>query len=216
MLNKVKQSKLIVISGPSGSGKTTIVNKLCKSDTQLQRSISVTTRKPRHGEKNGVQYYFLSEEEFKKKIENGEFAEWAQYNSNYYGTLKTTIEESLKNSKELVLAIDVQGAEQLQRLYPEGLFIFVIPPSQSILKSRLKKRSTESKEEISRRLSIAQKEICYAKNYNYIVVNHENKIAQTVEQIRYIIMAERCRTNKHILEEIKKEFTKRFSVIGGS
>lgn len=208
MLNEIKQGKLIVISGPSGSGKTTIVNELCKLEPQLQSSISVTTRKPRHGEKKGVQYYFLSEAEFKKKIENGEFAEWTQYNSNYYGTLKTTLENSVKNSKELVLAIDVKGVEQLQKLYPEGLFIFVIPPSQSILKLRLKKRSTESKEEIFRRLSIAQKEIGYAKNYNYIAVNHENKLSQTVEQIRCIIMAERCHTNKHILEEIKKEFTK--------
>ena len=206
MPNKVKQGKLIVISGPSGSGKTTVVNELCKLEPQLQRSISATTRKPRRGEKNEVHYYFLSEKEFKKKIENGEFAEWAQYNSNYYGTLKITLEESLKKNKEIVLAIDVQGTEQLQKLYPEGVFIFVVPPSQSVLKYRLKKRSTESEEEISRRLSIAQKEIHYAKNYNYIVVNHEDKIAQAVEQVRCIITAERCRTNKFILEEIKKEF----------
>lgn len=206
MLNQINQGKLFVISGPSGSGKTTVVDELCKLEPHLQRSISVTTRKPRYDEKDSVHYYFLSEVEFKKKIENGEFAEWAQYDSNDYGTLKTTLEDGLKKNREIILAIDVQGAEQLQKLYLEAIFIFVIPSSKSILSSRLKNRGTESNEEIDRRLSIAQKEIHYAKNYNYIVVNYENKIAQTVEQIQCIIRSERCRTNKRLLEKIRKEF----------
>lgn len=206
MLSKLKKGKLIVISGPSGSGKTTVANELCRLEPQLQRSISVTTRKPRKNEKSGVQYYFVSEAEFKKKIENDEFAEWAQYNSNYYGTLRTTLEDALKKNKEIVLEIDVQGAEQLQKLYPEEIFIFIIPPSQSILENRLENRGTESEEEIYRRLSIAQNEIRHAKNYDYVVVNYEDKFNQTVEQIRSIIIAKRCRTNEKILEKIREEF----------
>lgn len=209
MISKVEQGKLIIISGPSGSGKTTVVNELCKLEPQLQRSISVTTREPREGEKDGIQYYFLSESEFKKKVEKGEFAEWAEYNSNYYGTLKATIKNNLENNKEIVLAIDVQGAEQLQKLYSEGIFIFLIPSSQSILEHRLERRGTESKEGVSNRLSIAQREILYAKEYDYIVVNEEDKVQKTVEQIRCIIKAERCRTNKKLLEEIRREFTQR-------
>jgi len=206
MLKQVKQGKIIVISGPSGSGKTTIVNKLCQSVPNLERSISVTTRQPRKNEKESVDYYFISEEEFKKKLEDDEFAEWAQYNSNYYGTLKKTIHDTIENNKDIILSIDVQGAEKLQNQYSEAIFIFIIPPSKSILKYRLKNRGTESKEEIQRRLSIAKREISYAKNYNYIVINYENKIEQVVKQVKYIILAERYRINNDILEEIDKEF----------
>ncbi|MBM3238052.1 guanylate kinase, partial [Candidatus Poribacteria bacterium] len=131
---------LIVISGPSGSGKTSITKILRNIEPKLKFSISATTRAPRAGEVDGVDYYFFSEVEFQRRIEAGEFAEWAVYGNHRYGTLKKMVEDSLQSGNDIFLEIEVQGATQLRKLYPDGVFIFILPPSQASLEERLRKR----------------------------------------------------------------------------
>jgi len=197
---------LIVISGPSGSGKSSISKALLKTDQSLEFSVSATTRPPREGEICGVDYYFLSEDEFQRKIDAGEFAEWAEYNNHHYGTLKSALDKSLKEGKDILLEIEVQGAEQLQKLYPEGVFIFILPPSLALLEARLRDRRTESEEDIQRRLLTAKTEIQRVKNYNYVVFNHNNRLTQAVEKVLSIITAEKCRVNGGMLAQIEDEF----------
>lgn len=189
---------VVVISGPSGSGKSTVAKKLCKADETLRLSISATTRKPRRGEVDGVDYHFLTPEHFTKKIEQGAFLEWANYGDNTYGTLKSEITISRQEGKDSVLEIEVNGAHQVreQDLSPaRSILIFLIPASFSHLKKRLRKRNTESKKQLSQRLEIAKSELCKIDQYDYCVINGENEIEQTVNQIRTIVAAERLRIN---------------------
>jgi len=196
---------LIVISGPSGSGKTSIT-KILRNEPNLKFSISATTRAPRAGEVDGVDYYFFSEVEFQRKIEAGEFAEWAVYGNHRYGTLKKIVEDSLQSGNDILLEIEVQGATQLRKLYPDGVFIFILPPSQASLEERLRKRKTESEDDIRRRLLIAKSEISHINNYDYIVFNYDNQIEKSVEAVRCIIAAAKCRVNESVLTQIKDEF----------
>jgi len=201
-----KRGLLIVISGPSGSGKTSITKILRNTESNLSFSISATTREPRAGEVNGVDYYFFSEAEFQRKIESGEFAEWAVYGNHRYGTLKKVVEDNLQSGKDILLEIEVQGAIQLRRLYPDGVFIFILPPSQTSLEARLRNRKTESEGDIRRRLLIAKSEISYINNYDYIVFNYDNQIEKSVENVRCIIAAAKCRVNESVLKQIQNEF----------
>jgi guanylate kinase len=201
-----KHGLLIVISGPSGSGKTSIAKILQDTEPNLNFSISATTRAPRAGEVNGVDYYFFSEIEFQRKIEAGEFAEWAVYGNHRYGTLKKVLEDNLQSGKDILLRIEVQGATQLRKLYPDGVFIFILPPSQASLEERLRKRKTESEDDIRRRLLIAKSEISHINNYDYIVFNYDNQIEKSVENVRCIIAAAKCRVNESVLTQIKDEF----------
>jgi guanylate kinase len=201
-----KHGLLIVISGPSGSGKTSIAKILQDTEPNLNFSISATTRAPRAGEMNGVDYYFFSEIEFQRKIEAGEFAEWAVYGNHRYGTLKKVLEDNLQSGKDILLRIEVQGATQLRKLYPDGVFIFILPPSQASLEERLRKRKTESEDDIRRRLLIAKSEISHINNYDYIVFNYDNQIEKSVENVRCIIAAAKCRVNESVLTQIKDEF----------
>jgi len=201
-----KRGLLIVISGPSGSGKTSITKILRNTESNLSFSISATTRAPRTGEVNGVDYYFFSEAEFQRKIESGEFAEWAVYGNHRYGTLKKVVEDNLQSGKDILLEIEVQGAIQLRRLYPDGVFIFILPPSQTSLEARLRNRKTESEDDIRRRLLIAKSEISYINNYDYIVFNYDNQIEKSVENVRCIIAAAKCRVNESVLKQIQNEF----------
>jgi len=201
-----KRGLLIVISGPSGSGKTSITKILRNTEPNLSFSISATTREPRAGEVNGVDYYFFSEAEFQRKIESGEFAEWAVYGNHRYGTLKKVVEDNLQSGKDILLEIEVQGAIQLRRLYPDGVFIFILPPSQTSLEARLRNRKTESEDDIRRRLLIAKSEISYINNYDYIVFNYDNQIEKSVENVRCIIAAAKCRVNESVLKQVQNEF----------
>ena len=201
-----KRGLLIVISGPSGSGKTSITKILRNTESNLSFSISATTREPRAGEVNGVDYYFFSEAEFQRKIESGEFAEWAVYGNHRYGTLKKVVEDNLQSGKDILLEIEVQGAIQLRRLYPDGVFIFILPPSQTSLEARLRNRKTESEGDIRRRLLIAKSEISYINNYDYIVFNYDNQIEKSVENVRCIIAAAKCRVNESVLKQVQNEF----------
>ncbi|MBP3841738.1 MAG: guanylate kinase [Bacilli bacterium] len=197
MIKTKKRGQLYVISGPSGCGKDTIVNSLLKKNKNLWLSISCTSRAPRGNEKDGVEYFFLSEEEFEKEIENDGFLEYAKYAGNYYGTPKKSIEEHLNNGEDVILVIEIQGALKIKNLLPETLFIFILPPSMKELKRRLEGRGTEDKEKIDKRFLRAYEEINEVGKYNYVVVNDEVKNA--VEKVNAILISEKCRVDR-ILE----------------
>jgi len=195
MVKKKKAGTLIVLSGPSGAGKGTICSNLLKSDDSLNLSISMTTRSPRGSEVDGVDYYFVSKEEFEKRISNDEFLEYAQvHGDNYYGTPKDKVEVVLKKGEDIILEIDIQGALKVKEKMPEGIFIFVMPPSMRELRDRLVKRNTETKEKIVERFRNAYKEINEVTKYNYIVINDEVELA--VDKVKAIILAEKCRVDR--------------------
>lgn len=165
--------KLVVISGPSGSGKNTVYDGLMQIDASIAQTVSATTRKPREGEINGVDYYFISVEDFEKRIAGDEFVEYVKYGDNYYGTLKSEVLRLVNNEKTVVLIIDVIGALNFKAIFPEALTIFLLPPSEEVLKARLCARGTESEEIISKRLEIAKAEMLQAEKYDFCVVNDD-------------------------------------------
>lgn len=180
---------LLVISGPSGAGKGTICKELLRrGDYWL--SVSATTRAPRKGEKEAVNYYFLDKTEFIKKIDAGDFLEYAEVYGNYYGTPKSKVLEKLDEGKDVVLEIDIQGALKVKEAYPEGVFIFILPPSMEELKNRIIKRESETPESLMTRFKSAYKEINYVSKYNYAVIN--DKVDDAVNKIESIITAEKC------------------------
>lgn len=166
-------SKLVVVSGPSGAGKDTIVSRLLGMDSDFSLSVSATTRAPRGAEVDGKNYYFLSTEDFLSKIKNDAFIEYAKYGSNYYGTLKSDVEQRIRNGKTVILVIEVNGAANIKRLYPGALSIFIMPPSSEVLENRLRKRQTDSEDAIIKRLDIAKTEISRSTDYDYIVINDD-------------------------------------------
>jgi|SRR3712207_3956727 len=184
---------LIVISGPSGTGKGTVCKELLKREP-FWISISATTRQPRVGEIDGKSYYFLTKEEFKKKIELKEFLEYAEVYGNFYGTPKDKVMEVLNQGKDVILEIDIQGALKVKENYPEGVFIFILPPSMEELKNRITNRGTETEESLMTRFKSAYKEINYVSKYNYAVVNDE--VVNAVDKIKSIINAEKCRVDR--------------------
>jgi len=179
---------LIVITGPSGVGKTTIIKSLLKSGPNLKYSVSLTTRQARASEVNGVDYFFISDEEFQKAIADGEFAEWSEVYGKYYGRLKKDLEEQM-HCGDVLVGIDVQGALKLRDKYPEGVFIFLLPRSQKALELQLRGRKTDDEVSIKTRLDAALQEIEQAENFDYKVVN--DKIDETVRKIRAILVVER-------------------------
>lgn len=180
--------KLVIFSAPSGAGKSTIVNEILKKDFNFEFSISACTRSPREGEQNAVHYYFLSPEEFKKKIENDEFVEWEEvYENNFYGTLKSEIERISRKGKNIIFDIDVKGGINIKKMYKDrALSIFIMPPSIEELEKRLRKRGTDNDEEIARRVKKAEYEITFAKEFDKVIVNDnlQNAITNTENIIR--------------------------------
>jgi len=157
--------------------------------------VSATTRPPRPGEKHGVDYYFLSEEEFKARVENNGFLEWARVYNNYYGTPWGPVRETLQRGEDIILEIDMQGAEQVKRRYPEGVFIFLLPPSIEEQKRRILKRGTEDAESLAKRLGAVGEELKYLPRYDYVIVN--DSIAASVDKLAAIIIAEKCRVKRN-------------------
>ena len=194
MIKKKKQGQLIVVSGPSGAGKDTVINAVMKKQENARISISATSREKRAGEKEGINYYYLTKEEFEKKIEENYFLEYAEYAGNYYGTPKETIVEKLEKGIDVILVIEIQGAMKIKELVPEALFIFIMPPSEKELMKRLKGRKTEDKKKIIERFNIAYKEINEVTKYNYVVINDE--VAEAALKIKAIIKAEKCRVDR--------------------
>ncbi len=182
---------LFVISGPSGVGKSTLRKEVMKRCSGLKYSISCTTRLPRPGERDGVDYYFVTPEVFEQMKEAGEFIEWAKVHGNYYGTPRRPIEEWQREGFDVILEIDVQGALQVKKNYPEGIFIFIAPPSLRVLEERLRKRNTDPEDEILLRMTNANLEMQCIKDYNYLVVN--DVFDEAVQCLCAIIIAERCR-----------------------
>ena len=179
---------LFVISGPSGVGKGTLIKKIFSHIPDLQYSVSVTTRKPRKEEHEGIDYFFVDEETFKRYIKEHKFAEWAKVHGDYKGTLMSTIVETLSEGKNLILEIDVQGALEIKNKFPEGVFIFIAPPSREKLETRLRGRGTEDEKSLKKRLNDARGEMEYSKYYNYIVVNDELDVA--AQELKAIIISE--------------------------
>lgn len=195
---------LVVISGPSGSGKGTICKRLIDDIDNIMVSVSATTRKPRVGEIEGINYFFIDEEEFLKRINNNEFLEHALVYGNYYGTPKKEVLKELENGKDIILEIDIQGALNVKKNYPKGVFIFILPPSIKELKHRIEGRGTDSKEVIIKRMECVYEELNYAFEYDYVVLNDEVETA--VDKIKKIISAEKNKAirNQALINKIKE------------
>lgn len=196
-----EQGILLIISGPSGSGKGTIVEQLCKDD-HFSLSISATTRQPREYEKDGVHYFFQTKEEFLAMRDNMELLEWAEFCDNYYGTPRKYVVEQLMEGHNVILEIEVQGALQVKKIYPDGVLVFLIPPNLEELGKRLTNRGTEDKDEINRRIHRALEELELVQEYDYVVIN--DTVAQAVEDIQSIVRAERMKCSRN--QNIKKIF----------
>ena len=186
-----RMTTVFIISAPSGSGKSTLVSRLLASDPTLRFSVSYTTRKPRGNEKPGESYVYITDEEFRSRIENAEFLEHAEVFGNLYGTHREVLEQAQAESKDLILDIDVNGARQLKERIPEAVTIFVLPPSRDILEQRLRSRSEDSEAVIQRRLKDAADELRNYKQYDYVLVNHQ--VDESTATLAAIIRAERIR-----------------------
>ena len=199
------KGKLFIISGPSGAGKGTICKRLI-DETKVEVSVSMTTRQPRAGEVDGKSYYFTTKEDFLKKVEEDGFLEWAEVYGNYYGTPKAKVDEKLAAGIDVVLEIDIQGALNVKEAYPDGIFIFILPPSMAELRKRITGRGSETEESLKLRLSQTLKEVSYIDKYDYCVVNGE--LEEAVTRVKSIVIAEHSRVSQNIyklIEEYKEE-----------
>ena len=191
---------LLVVSAPSGCGKGTILGEILKDDS-FYYSISATTRAPREGEQDGVNYHFITKEEFEQRIAQGGMLEYAQYCGNYYGTPKKEVEQMREAGRDVILEIEVEGAMKVRALCPDAVFLFIAPPSVEELRRRLNKLGTEAAEVIEERVSQAARELSYADRYDYIIVNGE--LEKAIQDFRTVVRAEKLRTkNGNKIDEV--------------
>lgn len=198
--------KLFVFSGPSGAGKGTICKKLLEEAQDLQLSVSMTTRKPREGEIEGISYFFTDKETFTDNISKNNFLEYAEVYGNYYGTPKDPVVEKLEKGIDVILEIDMQGALKVKENYPDGVFIFILPPSMAELRKRLTGRGTETEEAIELRLGETLKELSYIDKYDYCVVN--GVLEEAVARVKAIVVAEHSKvafSAEELIESYKEE-----------
>lgn len=201
---------LFVVSAPSGAGKTTLCRRLLSMMPGITFSVSYTTRPPRTGEVDGRDYVFVDEAGFRRMAESGEFAEWAEVHGNLYGTSGRMLEEALAEGADILLDIDVQGARQLRERFPEGVFVFVLPPSMDALQERLGGRKTDSPEVVQRRLAKARDEIRDYVNYNYVIVNDD--FEQALGELESIVTARRKSSGRVDRDWVEKNFLRQEDV----
>ena len=194
---------IYIISAPSGSGKSTLVNELLKLVPNLEFSISYTTRALRGSEQNGKQYHFVTREKFEQMIRAGEFLEYANFDGNYYGTARSFLKEAGLKGHDLLLDIDVQGAEQIKRNLTDAVSIFVLPPDRQTLEWRLRNRSEDAEDVINRRLVTASREIENYHKYDYILIN--DKLVESIESLQAIVLSERLRRSRPALSPGEKK-----------
>ncbi len=182
---KTEQGEIIVVAAPSGSGKTTIVKRILNKFPEIIFSISATTRKKRDNETNGVEYFFITEEEFKRKIENNEFAEWERFYDYYYGTLKSFIDENIRSQNPVLLELDVNGALSIKKNYHNAHLIYIVPPSKEELIKRLTARNTESEEDLKKRIERAKMELSLKDEFDYLIPNED--LEKAVHDVKSLI-----------------------------
>ncbi len=197
-----KKGQLFVITAPSGTGKTTIIDIIRKKIEGIGYSVSHTTRPPRTGEVNGVHYYFVTRKDFEKMIEAHEFVEWAVIYDHLYGTSMSSVESTLSSGKDLLLDLDIQGAQEIKKQFPEATLIFILPPSLEILHERLQGRSSQDDTSIGLRMGKAAEEIRKCRDYDYLVINDD--LNQAAREVEAIIIAQRAKTERRfpLVQEI--------------
>jgi len=186
----------VVISGPSGAGKSSFVQELLSRNPSLVYSVSATTRSRRPHEEEGRDYFYLSREEFRRRVDAGDFVEWAEVHGELYGSLRSQTDRVLEAGKNVLLDIDVQGGRTVRRIYTDGVFIFVLPPSLADLEERLRRRGTDNEDRIRIRLENARRELALVHEYDYAVVNDDLEIA--TRKVAAILEAEACRTSRRV------------------
>ncbi len=194
---------LFVVSAPAGCGKDTILNELFKKTDAAGYAVSATTRAPREGEVDGVHYHFLTKEDFSMLIDSGEVLEYTEYCGNYYGTLRRSVDDLLSKGKDAVLKIEVEGALNIKKMFPEACLVFILPPSWEELERRLRERGTESEDVVVKRITQAKVEFEWADSYDYLVVN--DKLEDAVDDLLAVFRAEKCRRERcsALLESFK-------------
>ena len=189
-----KKGVLFVLSGPAGSGKGTVIRRLLKKQPDIKLSISMTTREPRDGEIPNESYYYVTHEEFERRIANNEFFEYAEYSGNYYGTLNSEVIDFLEKGRDVILEIEVVGAMKVKAKHPDAVTVMLTPPNAEILEKRLRGRNTENEEQILKRLARSKEEIAHLEEYEYSIVNEDNKEDECAEEFYSIIKASHCKT----------------------
>ena len=197
-----RQGGLFIVSGPSGSGKTSIATPVLAAFGDMRLSVSVTTRGPRPGERDGVEYHFIDDAEFARRVGAGELAEWAEVHGRRYGTPRAPIDQAVAEGSDLLLDIDVQGASQIKRVYPDAVSVFLLPPSRAHLEERLVARGTDDRVTVERRLDAACREIAALEHYDYVIVNEY--LPAAVEDFLAIVRCERHRVRRIRREDLRR------------